>query len=452
MSYITSYGLYFPAFKIQSNILNPLGRKNEHSIAYVDEDIITMAFEASSNCLTNYTEKIDAILYATNTPVFNNRYHASHLAGLLNIGENILALDFCQTNRSGTDALLLADKLVNSKQYKNVLVVASNQSFPQIGKEHETPFGHAAVALIVSETKGFLEIQNTKSYSISYAEEFEFKNQSISFDPRFSRTNGFQSCFKSAIADVDTKTISAFIINSTYAKAAIGDLKKLNIDTEKQTLPDKLIPSVGYTGAAHALLRLIFAAEQKSKNIALIDYNNGINLIQFSILDSVAFTPHTYHYIKTYQDYLRIRKSSNFNSLKYQTIDMFSSEMMNEREKEQLLYLNGIECNECKTVYLIKMAQCKKCKCKNFSLKKLNHTGVVYTCTKEFYFPSSFAPINMVVIDLDGGGRITVQLTDDMYAEQKNNLQIGAKAKLVLRKMMENNRIPDYFFKCLLIK
>jgi 3-hydroxy-3-methylglutaryl CoA synthase len=449
MSYITSYGRYFPGFKIQGNVLNPLGRKNEHCISYVDEDIITMAFEASSNCLANYTEKIDAVLFATNTPVFKNRYHASYLAGLLNIDENILALDFCQTNRSGTDALLFADKLANSKQYKNILVVASSQSFPQIGKEHETPFGHAAVAIIVSETKGFIEIQNTKSYSISYAEEFVYKNKSIQFDPRFSRTIGFQTCFKSAIADVDTKITSAFIINSTYAKAAIGDLKKLNIDTEKQILPDKLIPSIGYTGAAHALLRLIYAAEQKNKNIALIDYNNGINLIEFSVHNSIVFTPHTFSQIKSYQDYLTVRKSSNYNSIKYQTIDIFSSEMMNEREKEQLLYLNGLECKECKTVYLIKMAQCKKCKCKNFALKKLNNAGVVYTCTKEFYFPSSFAPITMVVIDLDGGGRITVQLTDDMYAEQKNNLQIGSKVKLVLRKMMENNRIPDYFFKCI---
>lgn len=128
---------------------------------------------------------------------------------------------------------------------------------------------------------------------------------------------------------------------------------------------------------------------------------------------------------------------------------MFSSEMMNEREKNQLLYLNGFECSECKTIYLIKSEQCKNCKCKNFTLKKLNTEGKVFTSTKEFYFPASFAPITMVVIDLIGGGRITVQLTDDMYVEQKNKLQIGSKVKLVLRKMLENGNKPNYFYKCI---
>ncbi|NUM51907.1 MAG: OB-fold domain-containing protein [Flavobacteriales bacterium] len=449
MSYIKSYGLYVPAFKIQGNVLHPSGRKNEHRIAYVDEDIITMSFEAAQQCLHTVSKKIDAVFFAGNTPVFKNRYHASYLADLLQIPQNILALDFFQTNRSGTDALLMAHQLIKSKEFKNILIVAANQSFPSIGKESEIPFGHAAVALLVSASNGFIKLNHTKSYSVGYAEEFEYKNNTVTYDPRFSRVVGFQTAFKSMLAELNTKNISSFIINSSYAKAAISDLKNAGVNIETQLTNDQVVPSLGYTGAAHALLRFIYAAENKSEHNVLIDYNNGINLIGFSVLENKTVSLNKGSNINTYQDYLIIRKASNFNSYKYKTIDMFSSEMMNEREKNQLINLNGFECAECKTTYLIKSEQCKNCKNKIFLLKKLNTEGKVFTYTKEFYFPASFAPITMVVIDLIGGGRITVQLTDDMFIEQKNKLQIGSKVKLVLRKMLENGNKPNYFYKCI---
>lgn len=449
MSYIKSYGLYVPAFKIQGNVLHPSGRKNEHRVAYVDEDIITMSFEAAKQCLCAVTEKIDAVFFAGNTPVFKNRYHASYLADLLQIPQNILAFDFFQTNRSGTDALLMAHQLIKSKEFKNVLIVAANQSFPPIGKERVTPFGHAAVALLVSADSGFIKIHHTKSYSAGFAEEFEYKNNPVTYDPRFSRAAGFQTAFKSMLAELNTKNISSFIINSSYAKAALSDLKNAGVNIETQLTNDHVVTALGYTGAAHALIRIIYSAENKTEHNALIDYNNGINLIEFSVLENKTISLNKGSNILSYQDYLTVRKASNFNSYKYKTADMFSSEMMNEREKNQLLYLQGFECAECKTIYLIKTEQCKNCKSKNFSPKKLNTEGTVFTSTKEFYFPASFAPITMVVIDLTGGGRITVQLTDDMYAEQKNKLQIGSKVKLVLRKMLENGNKPNYFYKCI---
>jgi uncharacterized OB-fold protein len=109
--------------------------------------------------------------------------------------------------------------------------------------------------------------------------------------------------------------------------------------------------------------------------------------------------------------------------------------------------LKGYECDNCKTVYFIKSARCKHCKGATFSSKKLQRTGTAYSLTREHYFPSSFPPITMVVIDLDGGGRVTLQLTDDMYLEEKNKVFIGSKVKLVWRKMVENGAKPDYFFK-----
>ncbi len=45
---------------------------------------------------------------------------------------------------------------------------------------------------------------------------------------------------------------------------------------------------------------------------------------------------------------------------KYETKEMFSSEMMQEREKDTLRYLKGIKCDTCGTVYYLKSTCCKK--------------------------------------------------------------------------------------------
>ena len=41
---------------------------------------------------------------------------------------------------------------------------------------------------------------------------------------------------------------------------------------------------------------------------------------------------------------------------------------------------------------------------------------------------------------------MTVQQTDTVYPG-KNNMKVGAKVGLVLRKMMENDAKPNYFWK-----
>ena len=458
MSYILSYGYYFPHFQIEEKILAPkYGKKGSRSVCYVDEDILTLAFEAANICLNNNTSKIDAVFFATTTPVFKKRYHASIIADWLNITNEITTLDFTATPRSGTDALMLANQLINGDIHKNILVITAEVDFAGIGEEARNSCGHSACAVLVGKEKGIAEINPVQSYGSSMAEEFVYKNSKISLDPRFSREAGFKTNIKSALekSKINPGVCDSVILNSLYAKLAGGVFIEKGF-SEKQFAKDDVIQNFGYTGSCHALLQLTNALDSGKKNILLFDYYNGTNVLE--IISQANHSENTLQVfsnkqtkIQTYQDYLTLRKSGNFNSNQYHTTEMFSSEMMNEREKETALYLNGYECENCKTVYFIKSAQCKKCKCSKFTPKALQKTGTVYSLTKEFYFPHSFGPITMAVIDLTGGGRMTVQLTDDMYAEDKNKLVIGSKVKLVLRKMMENGTKPDYFWKCRLI-
>ncbi len=449
MSYIKEYGVAVPEFRISEKTLHPrLGRKGQHAVCYSDQDIITLAFEACQNV----SKEVDAVFFATTTPVFKDRYHASYVADLLKLKQGILAMDFGTSARAGSDALLMADKLIKSGEYKNILVVAAEVYYPEIGKETRSPFGHAAVAMVVSADTGIAEITRTKSYLSALAEDFNYKGETVQYDARFARTEGFKMNLGLALkeSNINTSDVNQVILHSPYAKIAFGQLKKAGFDLEKQLMKDTVTAEIGNTGACHGLFLLINAIENGQGNIALFDYLNGTNVIEITNNTVVEFpsvkkgTP-----IEAYQDYLTLRKQGKFTGRGYESIEMFSSEMISEREKDGLVYLKGYECAKCGTVYYMNAARCNACHHTEFNQKQLEKTGTVYSVTSEYYFPSSFGPTNMVVIDLDEGGRITVQQTDDMFPTEENTINIGDKVELVFRKMMENDKKPNYFWKCI---
>ena len=73
----------------------------------------------------------------------------------------------------------------------------------------------------------------------------------------------------------------------------------------------------------------------------------------------------------------------------------------------------------------------------------LARQGVVFTATREHYFPSPDAPTGMAVVDLDGGGRGVFQVAD----APPDGLAVGARVRLVWRKYHDAGGFPHYFWK-----
>jgi len=470
MSNIISYGVTLPHFQIENHVLDPKfgnNKKGKRTIIFSDEDPVTLAFDAASKCLEEKKLKhtVDAIIFAGITPIFQNRSHASFIAGLLGLRDGIFALDLCTSPKSGTDTIILADNFISSGIYKNILIVFADCKFPEIGNELRNPFGHAGCALLLSEQEGYANIKSTYSSGSFIAEEFIYKGNTVQLDSRFGMEVGVKSNLKRALSHfleeskLQPDVFDSVILNSIYARSATGLLRKGGFDLEKQLIKDAVGMQTGFTGVCHSILLLIDRLERNSGNILLIDYYNGTNILHVEQtqktdveMSSIEECLKNKVLIENYQDYLALRKVGDVSLGSQNLQEIFSSEMMQEREKESLLYLKGFECTKCRTVYFIKARRCVKCKGENFNRKELNRNGIIFTYTKEFYFPSSFPPVNMIVTDLDGGGRVTLQLTDDMYPDREDGAKIGSRVKLVLRKMLENETKPNYFWKCKFIK
>ncbi|MCC6721047.1 MAG: OB-fold domain-containing protein [Bacteroidia bacterium] len=456
MSYIKSYGVAFPSFRIDDNVLHYIGKKSQSkAICFSDEDLITLAYESSIECVKTQYSSIDAVFFATNSPVFQNRYHSAYIADLLGINNNALYLDFIGTNRCSTDALMIADQFVNSGKYKNILLVAADVKYAEIGDEIFSSSGHAAIAVHISNETGIAKIDECFNVGSSISEEFIYKNNELKYDPRYIREIGFKKNIEEVVDKIKkyNESCQKVILNSKYSKLA-GNLFIKSGFKEQQFAVDTISRNIGNVGSSHVFLQLIQEIENGTNSILLIDYTNGSNVILINNCKSLGILKRKiedYKKIESYQDYLKLRKVGNFNSSKYKSKEIFSSEMMNDREKSAFIRLIGIKCKNCGTCYFIKTEKCKKCKSQHFETVKLSRTGQVYSFTREHYFPVAFPPVTMLVIDLDGGGRVTLQQTDCISPEN-NKIEIGSKVRLVLRKMIEQDYKPNYFFKAVVIE
>lgn len=370
-------------------------------------------------------------------------------------------MDFSATPRAGTDALLFAHRMIDQGGYKNILILASDTAFPGIGRERSDPSGHAGCAILVSEKPGIAEIRDGHSYSHHIAENFEYKGNKVKLDPRFGKNRGFKTAIKkvwrsSGLNEQDPRR-QYFLINSgPFTKDTLRFLAKNGVDTGKQVIKDRVMAGAGYTGAVHGLLNLTGYLDQDpgKQDLVFMDYVNGFNFFKIRVEKEAAISPGLNEQfsrafpVETYQDYLALREAGSFDSSRLPGRELFTSEMMQEREKENLLHLKGDQCSQCGSVYFLKAQRCKHCKSEEFKTRKLSRSGEVFSFTREHFFPRAFPPVTMAVVDLDGGGRMTLQLTDDLYPQKVPKDLIGLRVNLVLRKMVENENRPDYFWKC----
>lgn len=459
MAGIASYGIYLPGFKISDQVINPVkGRPGyERIISFTDEDIITMAFAAASDCLNKVPgPAIDAILFATTSPVFRGKYHASVLGDMLNTTQNILALDFCSSARSGTDAMVFANSLIRAGEHKNILVVASEKQFPEPGTEIQNRVGHASVAVLINQEGGLAKIDFAGSYSNPHAEEYFYNQNPVEMDGRFGKDIGSKKSFKDALSayakSIGSKTFpSKVAIQASSPKLLAPIISKFGLNPTECLIPDSITANIGNTGACHGIFQLLAACDKENKNILFADVMAGTNLLALSELNCdfpKGVLTQNCQSIAHYQDYLVLTQVFADERTHGSGSTMFASEMMLEREKESFYHLSGYKCKGCGTLYFLKTLHCKKCKDSEFEKVPLSRNGTIYSFTHEHYFPVSFPPLTMLVMNLEGGGRMTVQQTDKLYSGYPDHELIGMTGELVLRKMMEKDTHPNYFWKC----
>ena len=157
---ITSYGFYIPQYRIRVADIAHVWGKNapeierslgvmEKTVSSAAEDSLTMAYESSCLAMRKYKQPIGALFLGTESPPYAVNPASTILGELLDIGNRYLAYDTQFACKAATGALISALALVESKQIKSALVVASDKatSKPHDALEYTAASGSVSIKL-----------------------------------------------------------------------------------------------------------------------------------------------------------------------------------------------------------------------------------------------------------------------------------------------------------------
>src|SRR5579863_3563813 len=132
---IVAYGAYVPRLRLNRQAVYDANKwfapglrgqaKGERAMANWDEDAITMAVEASRDCLRGMNGgPIRSLYFASTTHPFKDRQNAGVVATALMIDQGLMSSDLGGSQKAGTSALIAG---LNAAAHGSTLVVAADK-------------------------------------------------------------------------------------------------------------------------------------------------------------------------------------------------------------------------------------------------------------------------------------------------------------------------------------
>ena len=125
---ITSYGAYLPMLRlplaaIGGGVAKPGGP--EKAVANWDEDAVTMAVAAATDCLRGIERaSVDGVLFASTSYPLKEKQASALVARALDLRRDVITADVGDSLGAGTTALRIAIDAVKAGSAQRVLVVA----------------------------------------------------------------------------------------------------------------------------------------------------------------------------------------------------------------------------------------------------------------------------------------------------------------------------------------
>jgi 3-hydroxy-3-methylglutaryl CoA synthase len=469
---IKSWGAYLPSYKLPRQKIGEAwdfpvvpGTK---SVTNYDEDCITMAVEAGLDCLTGIDLKsIDGLFFASTTAPYSEKLNASFLTTVLDLNQDILTNDFMGTTRAATTALRVAFDTIKAGDAKNILITSADKREPEPLTMYEYAFGDAAAALLISDEDGVASIQGYHSINTNTVGPYRrasddfVRTFEIKVETKLNYTNTMVKVFKELMQkyELTAEDIkkAAYYAPDPRFHGVIA--RKLGLD--RKAACDTYWMDLSNVGTPLPFIALIDGLEKTKEgyNILLGGYGDGADAFYLIGTDAAQEMKEERMKIKkrirkmnkmdNYNDYLKNRylvKSKKPLTRKASPVQIW-------READRVHKLYGMKCNNCGTIQYPNWRACFVCGAKDdYELYKIPRHGEVFTFTLDHLIGAEYfeTPVPRCVIELDGGGRILLNMTDCNPYEVK----IGDEVDIVFRKLHEGGDLEQhqnmigYYYKC----
>jgi 3-hydroxy-3-methylglutaryl CoA synthase len=458
---ITGYGCYVPRYRLDRRLIaqawgsaQPAG---EIAVANYDEDALTMATEVALECLGDGPPTADALYFASTSAPYAEKQVASVVATACDLPRKVQTADFTGSVRAGMSALLAAANAVRAGARKDVVVVAADNRTAAPESELEGLIGDAAAVLRVGAEGVVAEIIDVASVSEEFTHLWRLGSEKFleAFPGKFSNTYGYVRDLAEAIEEILSRQqlapekVAHVAVYSPDMRAAADLARKLRFDPKRQLAP-LAVQNVGSTGVADPFLGLAAVLDEAGPGeyVLVGGYGEGADAVLLRTTDELPRrrAPKPWkHWVESgqplasYEKYLKFRRIVGGDN---------GGEAVNNvlefKELKQDIRLYGSRCESCGTVQFPLARVCIKCKGHDCLVEhKLNKRGTVFTFTVDHLIANFEHPLPMAVVELEGGGRLYLQVTDFDVAE----VEIGLPVRLTFRRLHDGGGNHNYFWK-----
>ncbi len=476
---ITAYGAYLPRLRLQKQAIADANAwfdsslkglaKGEKTMCNWDEDTITMAVEACSDCLGREPlQEHAALIMASSSMPFLDRQNSVVVAEALNLNTSGLrTMDVASSQRAATSGLLSALDIAAAGRGDAVLV-ASEHRRTRCASREEMLYGDGAAAVAVGTDGVLAEYVAGYSQAIDFVDHYrsDGKDFDYGWEERWIRDEGLMKIIPKAVesllknAGVRAEEIAHFVVPTEHAAVPAKLAKVLGI--REEAAADNLLQSVGLAGAAQPILLLAHRLEQAAPGdlILVVGFGQGCDVLLFRATDAVQKQRPT---LGVSGNLSLGRPESNYN--KFQSFNNLLEKDLGKRaEMDKQAYLSviyrnkglvnsfiGGRCTACDTVQMPKHKYCVNPECGAYDAQ-VDHPmagkkGHVATWTADRLTFDYNPPAYFGLVVFEGGGRFLMDMTE----VDPENFDTGAEVSVHFRiKQIDSQRgFRKYFWKAI---
>ena len=463
MAGIVSYGAYVPRTRLPFAVIGGRPAKDggpERSVAWNDEDAVTMAVAAGAAALEGFDRaSVDALMFASTTYPFREKQGAALVACALDLPREVRTVDYSGSLRAGLAALRGAFDAVAAGSAKRVLVVASDCRMGAPGSGLETNFGDGAAAFLVGDGAEVAAFEAAHAVADEIVDVWRGDGDRYvhAWEDRFVIQEGYAPRIGEAVRGLlerlgTTPAECARIALYAPDARSHGEVcRALRLPAER--VQDPFFNRLGNAGAAFAPLLLAAALEtaKPGERLVVAGYGDGAEALAFRVGEgSLKLEPRrgvSWHLarrraVRSYDRYLKAR---GLTPREYDAPrDQGLSATIHFRERDEDVAFCGQRCRKCGAVQFPMQRVCETCFSKDaFDRVRLSdRTGRVVTYTFDFFFPTPDPPTVVTVTEVDGA-RIHLQLINTTPEEVKLDMPV----EFVFRRIHETGGRPNYYWK-----
>ena len=455
---ISAYGVYIPRARLNKKAVADANAwfdaglkslaKGERAICNWDEDVITMAVEAASECLSsNQDVKLSSLYLASTTFPFLDRQNSVVVSEALNIDNQIRTMDIGASQRAATSALI---SLLESKVEGDSLLVASEHRRSKAGSRAEMLWGDAAASVLIGSENVIAECVGIESLAVDFVDHYRGEESSFDYDweERWIRDEGFMKTVPAVVkkllqsASLSTADINHFILPTDQSRTPGVLAKKLGINVT--ALVDNQISTVGVAGAAQPILLLAKALEESNPgdHILMIGFGQGCDAILLKATDAITnYKPA----LNVSGALARRREENNYNKF-LGFNNLIERDIGKRGEADKQTYLSGYnrrkdfltsflggKCRECGTVQIPREKYCVNPDCNALNSQDdysfADKQGNVVTWTADRLTFDWSPPAYFGMVQFDGGGKIMMDFTE----VEEGSIESGSKVSVHFR-------------------